>query len=80
MAFADMAGNMWDNEAKTVSAMVKGRGNTLTTISEDEKAKWVKATEPVHAAWIEQMKGKNIDGAALIAEAKALIAKYEKMA
>ncbi|MGL5447184.1 MAG: TRAP transporter substrate-binding protein [Rhabdaerophilum sp.] len=80
MVFADMAGNMWDNEAKTVSAMVKSRGNTVTVLAEDEKAKWVKATEPVHAAWIEQMKGKNIDGAALIAEAKALIAKYEKTA
>ena len=80
MAFADMAGTMWDNEAKSVSAMVKSRGNTLTTISEDEKAKWVKATEPVHAAWIEQMKSKGIDGAALIAEAKGLVAKYEKTA
>ncbi len=80
MVFADMAGNMWDNEAKTVSAQVRSRGNTITTITEDEKAKWIKATEPVHTAWIEQMKARNIDGAALIAEAKAMIAKYEKMA
>jgi TRAP-type C4-dicarboxylate transport system substrate-binding protein len=81
MAFADMAGNMWDTEAKTVSAMVRARsGNTINVISEEEKAKWVKATEPVHAAWIEQMKGRNIDGAALIAEARALIAKHEKAA
>jgi TRAP-type C4-dicarboxylate transport system substrate-binding protein len=80
MTFADLAGNMWDNEAKTVSALVRNRGNTITTISPDEKAKWIKATEPVHTAWIEQMKGKNIDGAALIAEARALVAKYEKTA
>jgi TRAP-type C4-dicarboxylate transport system substrate-binding protein len=79
--FATMAGNMWDTEAKNVSAAVRARsGNTISEISEDEKAKWIKATEPVHAAWIEQMKGRNIDGAALIAEAKALIAKYEKAA
>jgi TRAP-type transport system periplasmic protein len=80
MVFADMAGNMWDNEAKTVSAQVRSRGNTITVLAEDEKQKWITATEPVHAAWIEQMKAKNIDGAALIAEVKSLIAKYEKMA
>lgn len=81
MVFADMAGAMWDAEAKNVSGMVRSRpGNSISTISEEEKAKWVKATEPVHTAWIEQMKGRNIDGAALISEARALIAKYEKMA
>ncbi|CAN1532813.1 DctP TRAP-type C4-dicarboxylate transport system, periplasmic component [Rhabdaerophilaceae bacterium] len=80
MAFADMAGAMWDNEAKTVSAMVKSRGNTISTISVEEKAKWVKATESVHLAWIEQMKAKGIDGVALIADAKALVAKHEKAA
>lgn len=81
MTFADMAGNMWDTEAKNVSAMVRARsGNTISVISEEEKAKWVKATEPVHTTWIEQMKGRNIDGAALIAEARALIAKHERAA
>ncbi|MCA3656629.1 MAG: C4-dicarboxylate ABC transporter, partial [Methylobacterium sp.] len=80
MVFADMAGNMWDSEAKTISNVVRSRGNTITVISEEEKDRWIKATEPVHAAWIEQMKARNIDGAALIAEVKSLIAKYEKMA
>ncbi|MCA3629598.1 MAG: TRAP transporter substrate-binding protein [Methylobacterium sp.] len=80
MVFADMAGNMWDSEAKTISNVVRSRGNTITVISEEEKNRWIKATEPVHAAWIEQMKAKNIDGAALIAEVKSLIAKYEKTA
>jgi TRAP-type transport system periplasmic protein len=59
---------------------VRSRGNTISTLSDEEKQTWIKATEPVHAAWIEQMKAKNIDGAALIAEVKALVAKYEKMA
>ncbi|MCZ8269673.1 MAG: TRAP transporter substrate-binding protein [Beijerinckiaceae bacterium] len=80
MVFADMAGNMWDSEAKTISNVVRSRGNTITVISEEEKDRWIKATEPVHAAWIEQMKARNIDGAALIAEVKSLIAKFEKMA
>ena len=78
MAFAELAGNMWDTEAVKVSEMVKKRGNTITAISAEEKARWVKATEPVHAAWIEQVKGKGLDGAKLIAAAKALVAKYDK--
>ena len=78
MAFADLAGAMWDNEAKTVRDMVAKRGNTITILAEDEKARWVKATEPVQAAWIEQMKARNIDGGKLIETARALVAKYDK--
>ncbi len=80
MAFATLAGTMWDTEAVRVSEMVRQRGNTISTIAEDEKAKWIKACEPVTAAWIEQMKGRNIDGAKLIETAKASIAKHEKSA
>ena len=50
----------------------------LSAISEDEKAKWIKACEPVVAAWIEQVKAKGLDGAKLIAEARALVAKHDK--
>ena len=78
LAFAELAGNMWDNEAVTVSDLVRKRGNTISVISEEEKALWIKATEPVHAAWIEQVKAKGLDGAKLIAEAKALVAKHDK--
>jgi TRAP-type transport system periplasmic protein len=77
-AFARMAGPMWDNEAAAVSAMVRARaGNTISTISEEEKAKWIAATLPVHAAWIEQVKARGLDGAKMIADARALVAKYE---
>jgi hypothetical protein len=79
-AFATMAGEMWDGEAQSVSAMVRSRGNQIDTISEAEKANWIKATEGVHTGWIEQMKGRNIDGAALIAQMRALVAKHDRAA
>ena len=78
LAFARLAGGMWDERAIAVSEDVKKRGNTISAISADEKAKWVKACEPVTAKWIEDMKAKNLDGAKLIAAAKDLIAKYDK--
>ena len=77
-AFAAMAGPMWDNEATAVSAMVRARsGNTISSISEEEKGRWIKATEPVLAAWVEQVKARGLDGTKLIADARALVAKYE---
>ena len=77
-AFAAMAGTMWDTEGARIREMVQKRGNTISAISEAEKAKWIKACEPVQVAWIEQVKGKGLDGAKLIEAARALIAKYDK--
>ncbi len=78
LAFATRAGNMWDEAGAGVLDMVKKRGNTIGAISEEEKQKWIKACEPVIAAWIEQVKAKGLDGAKLVAEAKALVAKHNK--
>jgi len=76
MAFAKQAGTMWDDVGAEVAAKVKASGKgTIAEISEEEKARWVEATQPVRDKWVEEMKGKNIDGAALVEEAKALIAK-----
>jgi TRAP-type transport system periplasmic protein len=80
MAFAERAGNMWDAEAIRIRDIVEKRGNTITVLADDEKARWIKATEPVYGAWIEQMKAKNIDGTKLVEAARALIAKYDKAA
>ena len=78
MAFAERAGNMWDAEAVRIREMVEKRGNTITQLAADEKAKWIKATEPVYAAWIEQVKAKGLDGAKLVETARALVAKHSK--
>ncbi|MGL5115127.1 MAG: C4-dicarboxylate ABC transporter, partial [Beijerinckiaceae bacterium] len=80
MAFAEMAGTMWDAEAARVRATVVQRGNTITVLDAAEKDRWEKATQPVVAAWIEQVKAKNLDGAKLIEAAKALVAKHAKSA
>jgi TRAP-type transport system periplasmic protein len=78
MAFAELAGRMWDAQAVNVRAMVARRGNTIIPLAADEKARWATAIEPLNAAWIEQMKARAVDGALLIKNARALIAKYEK--
>jgi TRAP-type transport system periplasmic protein len=75
---ATMAGKMWDDQAVAVEDMVRKRGNTVSAITPEEAARWRKATEPVIEAWIRQVKERNIDGAKLLEQARALVAKYEK--
>jgi len=74
MTFAEMAGKMWDDAGATVFEMVKARGNTITTLSEDEKTRWQKTTQPVVDAWVKQAK----NGDKLLESAHSLLAKYEK--
>lgn len=51
-------------------------GNTITQLPAEEVARFKAASQPVIDRWIADMKGKDIDGAALIEQAKALIKKH----
>lgn len=77
-AIAAMAGEVWDTQAKVVEEMARKRGNTVTTISEEEAVRWRKATEPVIQNWIGQVKARGLNGEKLLETARALIAKYDK--
>ena len=59
-----------------VEAEVRKRGNQITVITEAEKARWVEATKPVIETWLVQAKEKSLDSAALLAQARALVAKH----
>ncbi len=77
MTFAKLAGTMWDTVGAEVREAVEKSGKgTIGAISEEEKARWVEATKPVHDKWIADMKAKNLDGEAMIKAAQDLIAKY----
>jgi TRAP-type C4-dicarboxylate transport system substrate-binding protein len=52
------------------------RGNTILRLDADATARWKDAAQPVIDGWIEEMNGRGLDGAALVDEARALIAKY----
>ncbi|MHC5655724.1 TRAP transporter substrate-binding protein [Stappia sp. ICDLI1TA098] len=55
-------------EEKAVAA-----GNTIVTLDKAETARWKAAAEPVVAEWIAEMDARGLDGAALVARARALI-------
>lgn len=77
---AVMAGRMWDDQAKVVEELVRKRGNTVTVIAEEEKARWIKTTEPVVEGWVKQTKERGLDGGKLLETARALVKKHAQQA
>jgi len=76
MKLATLAATVMQAGDAPARAIAQEHGNTIVTLDEAEVAKWKAAAVPVRERWIAQMKKRNIDGAALIAEAEALIAKH----
>ncbi len=66
---------MWDMDAPAREIAVNA-GNTIVQLDEAEVARWKEASQPVIDRWIADMDAKGIDGAALIEQAKSLIAKH----
>ncbi|MBB5690364.1 TRAP transporter substrate-binding protein [Roseomonas alkaliterrae] len=73
---AEMAAKVWDEEGPKVEEIVRRRGNAITEITAEEKARWQAACAPVVQAWIAQLRERGVDGGALVEEARALIARY----
>jgi len=76
MVAAEMAAKPWDEQGPVVEKMARGRGNQITVITEEEKARWVAATRPVVEAWLAGTRERGFDGGALLEEARALVAKH----
>jgi TRAP-type transport system periplasmic protein len=76
MAAARMAAVPWDDEGPRVEEMVRRRGNAIIELSEEERARWQRQTQPVVDAWIAAMRERNINGGELLEEARALVAQF----
>ncbi|GAB4391571.1 MAG: TRAP transporter substrate-binding protein [Kiloniellaceae bacterium] len=57
-------------------AIAEKSGNKLIMLDEAEVARWKEAAAPLAEQWIAEMNAKGYDGAAMVADAKALIAEY----
>jgi TRAP-type C4-dicarboxylate transport system substrate-binding protein len=75
-AFSARAGKLQQGEDVPSRAFAAGLGNTIVTISPEATPEWQAAAEPVIEAWATEMDAQGIDGAALIARARALIAQH----
>lgn len=74
---AEMAGRNWDAiEAPGLKVVQAREKNKFHTIPADEVARMKEAAKPVFDRWFAEMKNIGVDGAKLLADARALIDKY----
>lgn len=66
---------MWDADGPARS-IAETAGNSIVQLNEAEVARWKAAANPVIERWIAELDDKGIDGAKLIEQARALIAKH----
>ncbi len=76
---AEMAGKNWDAiEEPGLKVVQSKKKNQFHTIPADEVAKMKAAAQPVFDRWFAEMKKINIDGPALLADAREMITKHSK--
>ncbi len=72
-----LAGMLWDALGPAVRAQVeRRRENKIVQLPVAERERWAAACKPVVDSWISAMQARNIDGAALLADARRLIQKH----
>ncbi|MCY1532545.1 hypothetical protein D9M68_678270 [compost metagenome] len=75
---AAMFGRVMDDADKVGRDIAVKAGNNIVALDVAETQRWRRTAGAVEADWVKEMKGKNIDGAKLASEARALIAKHTK--
>ena len=85
-AFQSVSGEAWVREVGEIwrkadeggIAIATKAGNKHIQLTDAEIAAFRQKMEPVVQRWIDDVKGKGIDGVALVKTARELIAKYSK--
>ncbi len=75
-ALSQQIGKTWDNSQAAGRKAAQDRGNTFTMIPASELDNWVKASAPLVDDWVADMDKKGLNGKAMLAEARELLAKY----
>ncbi|MQX38437.1 TRAP transporter substrate-binding protein [Roseospira navarrensis] len=76
-ALAREAGRVWDAVEPRVIAMAEARGNEVIYLDDAASAPFLDAFAETEARWLEEMAAKGIDGEALLAAAKAAVARHD---
>ncbi|QHE85599.1 TRAP transporter substrate-binding protein [Hydrogenophaga sp. BPS33] len=78
METAALFGRAMDEGDKIGRDIAVKAKNNIVALDAAETQRWRRTAATVETDWINEMKGKNIDGAKLVSEARALIAKYQR--
>lgn len=71
-------GRAMDDGDKAGRAIAEKAGNNIVALDTAETQRWRRTAGAVETDWINEVKGKGIDGAKLAAEARALIKKHQR--
>ncbi len=71
-------GRAMDEGDKAGRAIAEKAGNNIVALDAAETQRWRRTASVVETDWINEVKGKGIDGAKLAAEARALIKKHQR--
>ncbi len=71
-------GRAMDEGDKTGREIALKAGNKITELEPAEVQRWRRTASTVESDWVKEVSGKGIDGARLLSEAKASMAKYTK--
>ncbi|MEO9648610.1 MAG: TRAP transporter substrate-binding protein [Roseobacter sp.] len=74
--FSIFAGGVMEDNDAPARQLAADNGNNIVTLSAEEAQVWQDVAAPIYAEWVAEMNDKNIDGQALIDEAKQLIEQY----
>ncbi|MGQ2922997.1 MAG: TRAP transporter substrate-binding protein [Hydrogenophaga sp.] len=75
---AALFGRAMDEGDKVGREIAEKAKNNIVALDIAETQRWRRTAATVETDWINEMKGKNIDGTKLLSEARALIAKYQR--
>jgi TRAP-type C4-dicarboxylate transport system substrate-binding protein len=75
---AALFGRAMDEGDRIGLEIAQKTSNKIVTLDNAETQRWKAAAEAVQADWIKEVQGKKLDGAKLVADARALIAKHSK--
>jgi TRAP-type C4-dicarboxylate transport system substrate-binding protein len=78
IAISEWLASVWDAAEVPGIAKAKESGEIITMAPAEVAKLRAKVEQPVIDRWVGEMKAKGVDGAALVAEARALIAKHRK--
>ena len=76
MALAKRLGRLWQDDEQPGRAIALERGHSIFPLAEAERERWRTALQPVTDGWLEQVDAMGHDGAAMLADARRLVAEY----
>jgi TRAP-type C4-dicarboxylate transport system substrate-binding protein len=80
LALSAQAGRLWEEQKAPARKLALERGNSVYVVPAGELVNWQRAAQPVIAEWIADMNRRKLDGDALLADARALLARNATIA